>query len=310
MQPFEIDLPGRDIHLTGLYSPAPPGKPKVLLLHGFPEAAFIWSDVMQALAGEASFWAPNQRGFAGSTAPAGVAAYRARHLVDDLKALMATQGSPFDLVVAHDWGGAVAWSLAAQHPQTLRQLLIFNAPHPTEFLRALRDDPAQQAASAYMNRLCEPDAATRLAADDFAGLWAFLGADPADPADPADVAGTAPAWLTPALRETYRALWSRGLDPMLNWYRASPLKPPRGPDDALHTLVLPPDQQYIKVPTQVVWGEADNVLPPSLLRGLAAWVPDLQITRVPGASHWIVHERPELVMQMLRTALAGFTAGQ
>lgn len=299
MQPFEIDLPGRDIRLTGLRTLAAPQAPKVLLLHGFPEAAFIWSEVMQGLAGEASCWAPNQRGFGGSSAPADVAAYRARHLVGDLKALIDNQGSPFDLVVAHDWGGAVAWSLAAQQSACLRQLLIFNAPHPSEFLRSLRDDPAQQAASAYMNRLCEPDAAARLCADDFAGLWAFLGAGPKD---------TAPAWLTPGLREAYRAVWSRGLDPMLNWYRASPLKPPRGPEEAIHRLVLPHDQQHIAVPTTVVWGEADTVLPPTLLRGLEGWVPHLQVLRVPGASHWIVHEQPGLVLQVVRQALAGLKA--
>jgi pimeloyl-ACP methyl ester carboxylesterase len=301
MQPLSLDLPGRDIRLTGLYSAAPPGAPKVLLLHGFPEAAFIWAEVMQALAGQASLWAPNQRGFGGSSAPAGVPAYRARHLVGDLKALIDGQGGPFDLVVAHDWGGAVAWSLAAQHPQCLRRLLILNAPHPSEFLRSLRDDPVQQAASAYMNRLCEPDAAQRLAADDFAGLWHFLGADSA---------GAQPVWLTPALRDSYRDVWSRGLDTMLNWYRASPLKPPLGPDDAIHALVLPVDQQHIAVPTEVVWGEADSVLPPSLLRGLADWVPELQVTRVPGASHWIVHERPELVAQHIRGALGRVRVGQ
>jgi epoxide hydrolase 4 len=295
MQPLSLDLPGRGIHLTGLCSQATAAAPKVLLLHGFPEASFVWTELMQALAGEASMWAPNQRGYGGSSAPADVAAYRARHLVADMKALIDLQGGLVDLVVAHDWGGAVAWSLAAQHPQCLRRLLILNAPHPAEFLRSLRDDPAQQAASAYMNALCDPQAADRLAADDFAELWRFLGADPV---------GIWPAWLTPTLRQAYRDVWSAGLDAMLNWYRASPLKPPTSPQDAIHTLGLPEDQQRVLVPTRVLWGEADQVLPPSLLAGLDNWVPDLLVSRVPAASHWIVHEQPQRVLQAIRAALA------
>ena len=87
-----------------------------MLLHGFPEAAFVWDDVMAALAGSAICLAPNLRGYERSTAPAGVEAYRPRHLVADLAALITQWGAPLDLLVAHDWGGAVAWNLAAQQP--------------------------------------------------------------------------------------------------------------------------------------------------------------------------------------------------
>ena len=88
--------------------------------------------------------------------------------------------------MAHDWGGAVAWSLAALHPELLERLVIVNSPHPATFLRELRDNPAQQAASAYMNFLCRPDAEALLAADDFARLWPFfelMGASDDLPAD-------------------------------------------------------------------------------------------------------------------------------
>ena len=92
---------------------------RAVFLHGFPEAAFAWDDVMQALvAHDPGLYcvAPNQRGYAGSSAPAEVSAYRAKHLVADLAALLdqvAGPGEPIDLLVAHDWGGGVAWRHAA-----------------------------------------------------------------------------------------------------------------------------------------------------------------------------------------------------
>ena len=257
--------------------------PRVLLLHGFPEAAFVWDEVMERLAGVAHCVAPNLRGYERSSAPAGVEAYRVKHLVADVAALIEALGAPVDLLVAHDWGGAVAWALAAQRPQFTRQLLIVNSPHPATFLRELRDNPVQRAASAYMNFLCRPDAAALLAENDFARLWPFL----------TGMGGA--AWLTDALRAQYRALWRQGLDGALNYYRASPLRPPLATTDAIHTLVFPPALVTVRVPTTVLWGDADTALPPALLAGLEAFVSPLELRRVAGASHWIVHEQPAMV---------------
>ena len=257
--------------------------PRVLLLHGFPEAAFIWDEVMERLAGVAHCVAPNLRGYERSSAPAEVEAYRVKHLVADVAALIEALGAPVDLLVAHDWGGAVAWTLAAQRPQWLRQLLIVNSPHPATFLRELRDSPAQQAASAYINFLCRPDAAALLTENDFARLWPFL----------TGMGGA--AWLTDALRAQYRALWRQGLDGALNYYRASPLRPPLSAADAIHTLAFAPASVTVRVPTTVLWGDADTALLPALLAGLEAFVNPLELRRVAGASHWIVHEQPALV---------------
>ena len=90
--------------------------------------------------------------------PADVKAYRAKHLVQDIAALIAIEGAPLDCLVAHDWGGAVAWNLANQLPELTRKLAIINSPHPGTFLRELKSNPTQQAASAYMNFLIRPDA--------------------------------------------------------------------------------------------------------------------------------------------------------
>lgn len=268
------------------------GGPRIVLLHGFPEAAFVWDEVMQRLAPHARCIAPNLRGYERSSAPTGVDAYRAKHLVADIAALIEAVGAPIDLLVAHDWGGALAWSLATQRPALLRRLLIVNAPHPAIFLRELRDSPAQQAASAYMNFLCRPDAAALLAEDDFARLWPFF----------TGMGGA--AWLDEAMRERYREVWRLGLEGALNYYRASPLRPPLGTSDAIHTLVLPPEAVTVRVPTTVLWGDADSALPPALLDGLQAYVPRLEVQRVAGATHWIVHEQPARVADTVQRLAA------
>jgi epoxide hydrolase 4 len=268
------------------------GTPRIVLLHGFPEGAFVWDEVMLALADRARCIAPHLRGYERSSAPAEVQAYRAKHLVTDIAALVAQQGAPIDLLVAHDWGGALAWNLAALQPELLRRLLIINSPHPATFLRELRDNPAQQAASAYMNFLCRPDAAALLAENDFARLWPLFSN------------GGGGAWLDAATRERYREVWRCGFEGALNYYRASPLRPPLSGDDPIHSLVLPPEMTTVRVPTTVLWGEADIALPPALLDGLEAFVPDLDVRRVPGATHWIVHERPALVADTILELLA------
>lgn len=270
------------------------GAPRVLLLHGFPEGAFIWDEVMQRLAGRARCVAPNLRGYERSSAPTEVEAYRPKHLVADLAALIAALGGPVDLLVAHDWGGALAWNLAVQQPRLLRHLLIINAPHPATFLRDLRDNPAQRQASAYMNFFCRPDAATLLAADDHERLWRFF--------THWGHAGGAP-WLSDEVRAQYRALWRQGLEGPLNYYRASPLRPAASERDAIHTLSFAPAAVTVRVPTTVLWGEADTALLPTLLDGLAAFVDPLEIQRVPDASHWIVHEQPARVAGVIADLL-------
>ena len=263
--------------------------PTVLLLHGFPESAWVWDDTMLALAGQARCIAPCLRGYAPSSAPVELEAYRARHLVEDLDALVDRLGTPVDLLVAHDWGGALAWNLAAARPARVRRLLIINAPHPGTFLRELRDNPAQQKASAYMNFLCRPDAQALLTERDFARLWPFF-----------ERMGGA-AWLTPALRERYRQTWRAGLEGPLNYYRASPLRPPRDAGDtSLHALTLPPAMLRVTVPTTVLWGLQDTALRPGLLEGLQDWVPELDLVTVPEASHWIVHEQPATVRHTIQ----------
>lgn len=287
METFALALPG-GITLE-CRAAGDAGGARIMLLHGFPEAAFVWDGVMQRLAPRARCVAPHLRGYAGSSAPAAVSAYRPRLPVGDIVAAIELLGAPLEVLVAHDWGGALAWNLAAQRPDLLRRLVIINSPHPATFLRELRHSAEQQAASAYMNFLCRPDAEARLAENDFARLWPFFG----------DA-----AWLTPALRARYREVWTRGLTGALNYYRASPLRPAVGPDDLLHTLTLADEAVTVRVPTTLIWGEQDRALRPGLLDELERWVPELRLVRLADASHWVVHEQPERVVAEIERALA------
>ena len=277
-----------------------PGRPVLLFLHGFPEGAFIWDALLahfsQPAQGGYRCVAPFLRGFAPSSAPDEPEAYRAKHLVQDIAALIdaeCTEGAPLACLVAHDWGGAVAWNVANQHPDKLQRLMVLNAPHPGSFLRELQHNPAQQAASQYMHFLCRPDAEALLAAHDFQRLFAFFNT----------LAGQPPAWLTETVRAQYRALWQQGLTGACNYYRASPLRPPREGDPAAAAITLPESMLKVDVPTLVLWGMDDPALLPGLLLGLPDWVPQLQVQPVAGASHWLLHEQPELVKHALERFL-------
>ncbi|MFE8643556.1 alpha/beta fold hydrolase [Sphingomonas sp. NCPPB 2930] len=283
-----------------------PGRPVLLFLHGFPEGAFVWDALLEHFADPANGGyrcvAPWMRGFGPSSAPAEVAAYRAKHLVQDIAALVDAEAGPggaLAALVAHDWGGAVAWSFANQHPTRLRQLAIVNAPHPGAFLRELNGNPAQQAASAYMNFLIRPDAEALLAEDDFRRLWQFFTAMGAEAVPGTPGAPDGAGWLTPAVKEQYRATWRAGLTGGCNYYRASPLRPPREGDPAAAAVTLPDAMLQIAVPTLLVWAEDDTALPPALAEGLEPWVPRLTVHRIPRATHWVVHEQPQRVIGLI-----------
>jgi len=70
------------------------------------------------------------------------------------------------------------------------------------------------------------------------------------------------------------------------------------------TLQLPIEAVTSRVPTTVIWGDGDTALLPGLLDGLERWVPRLRLRRVPDATHWIVHEQPQLVVDEILRELA------
>ncbi len=273
-------------------------RPLMLFLHGFPEAAFVWDALLlhfsQAANGGYLCVAPDMRGYAGSSSPTDVKAYRAKELVKDIIALKQhfSPIEPLACLVAHDWGGAVAWNMANQHPALMHKLAIINSPHPGTFLRDLKNDSKQQSSSDYMNFLIREDAARLLKEDDFRRLWTFFSNMGAE---------TGPhAWLDEATKEHYRQVWNQGLDGALNYYRASPLRPATAKDPAASAIDLPMEMLRIAVPTLVIWGMQDTALSPGLIDGLDDFVPDLELHKVDEGTHWLVHEQPDLVIEFIR----------
>ena len=260
------------------------GKPLMLFLHGFPEFWAAWRGPMEYFA--ARGWlcvAPDLRGYNLSDKPEGVEAYKAKHLVTDVLALGAhyVKGNPDGkfVLVAHDWGGALAWAVAIAHPQRLGRLVMINSPHPYLFWRELAKNPAQQKASEYMNVFRLPKAERVLSEHGYARLLAAFG------------------HLSEAWRAELVAAWSQpgALTGGLNYYRALPLYPPTADDPGAKKLSFKPEDFMVRVPTLVLWGDRDTALLPGCVEGLGECVPDLKLLRVPDASHWIVHEKPALV---------------
>lgn len=267
-----------------------PSGPLLLFVHGFPEFWFAWSALMPRFADRWHVVAPDLRGFNLSSKPAQLEAYRPAVLIGDLCALIERLGHRKAVVVAHDWGGALAWGLAIGRPDLVERLVILNAPHPVPFARALASDPEQQRASRYMNWLRQPGSEAALAQDDFAALERILRAD-----------GDA-QWFEGETRAAYRRAWAQpgALTGGVNYYRASPLYPPTDGDPGAARLSLREQDFTVRVPTLVIWGERDTALRTILLEGLERVVPDLRIERIADASHWLVHEQPMRVAASIR----------
>jgi len=292
----------------------------LLFLHGFPEGAWVWDPLLVHFSktenGGYRCVAPNLRGYERSSAPEDVKAYRAKHLVQDIAALIDTEcqtpdgRAPLAALIAHDWGGAVAWSLANQHPALLQKLVIVNSPHPGPFLQALQNNPAQITASAYMNFLVRADAATQLSANDFERLFGFLTGHDASLQSLSTQTAVSPDWLTPAIKARYRNVWQHGLQGGLNYYRASPLRPATATDPGASAVQIPPEALRIEVPTLVLWAQDDVALLPCLTEGLDRLIADLKLVNIANATHWVVHEQPQRVIDEIAVFLGSSTAPQ
>lgn len=270
------------------------GQPLILFVHGFPEFWYEWAVQLPEFGRDYFAVAPDLRGFNLSDMPAELSAYKAKHIVDDLRLLIQHLGYQKAIVVAHDWGGAVSWNMAIALPAMIEKLIIINSPHPYLFMQALANDPAQKAASEYMNWLRATDSETALAKDDFALMDGFFNG-----------MGQAQAtWFDHATRELYHDCWRKGLSGGVNYYRASPLHPPTAENQGPLQLHLNPDDFKVNVPTRIIWGENDKALPKTLLNGIEDFVADVRIERIAEGSHWLIHEQPERINQLIRQFLA------
>jgi epoxide hydrolase 4 len=266
----------------------------ILFVHGFPEFWYAWKDQLAEFGRDHCAVALDMRGYNLSDKPEAVDQYAIKYLVEDLRALARSLGHERFIVVAHDWGGAVAWALAIGHPECVEKLIIVNSPHPAVFARELTVSPVQQQASQYMLAFRSRKTEGMLSANNYAALVGIVMGE-----------GLKQGFFTAADRDAYIAAWSQpgALTGGLNYYRASRVGPPSG-DEQARTFEPGAKSMEVRVPTLVIWGEKDVALTLGNLEGLDAYVPDLTIHRIPDGTHWVVHEKPELVNGYIREFIA------
>ena len=279
LEAVRLELAGLAVHAL---SAGPADAPLVLLLHGFPEFWTEWRGIMAPLAASGlRVVAPDQRGY-NLTGKAGP--YDLRTVADDAARLIAALGYERAHVVGHDWGGAVAWALAAWHPQRVERLAVINLPHPLALAEALAHGNWRQALRSWyiaffqIPRLPE----WLLRRNESALLRRTLrgSARPGAYSD-ADLAEHVAAWSQPG-----------ALSAMLGWYRAVWRS---------RRLVLASRPQFerIAAPTLILWGEQDVALGVELAEASRRYLSDGRLVRFPQASHWLPKEQPQVVAQHL-----------
>ena len=264
----------------------------MLFVHGFPEFWYEWHNQLDEFGNDHQAVALDMRGYNLSSKPDTVEQYRAKYLIEDLRALIEHLGHKQCILVAHDWGGAAAWTFAANHPDYVEKLIIINAPHTATFARELTNNPAQQAASQYMLLFRMEKAERVMSENNYARLIGMLSSMSTDN-----------TWLTEDVKARYIEAWSQpgAVTGGLNYYRSSPLYPPTAEDPGASAIKIDPARVTVTMPTLVIWGVADTALLPSLLDGLEEYVPKLTLMRIPNGSHWVIHEQPELVNEYIRS---------
>ena len=260
-----------------------------LCLHGFPELGFSWRHQLPVLADLGyRAWAPDLRGY-GDTRPRPRRRrdYLTPLLVDDVAALIDAANPSETVLIAHDWGAALAWQFALQRERPLERLVIMNVPHPARFqagLRTLR----QLRKSWYMFFFQLP----------WLPEWA-LGRNDAEAVGRGFTEmAVHPEQFDDEVVAVYRqaAAQPGALRAMINWYRGLVLS-----GRALRKIGFP----TIDTPTLIVWGEQDTALGKELVDGTDEYVTDLTVRFLPDASHWVQQDQPEIVNAMLAAFLRG-----
>ena len=264
-----------------------PASPRLALcLHGFPEHPFSWRHQLPVLA-ELGYrvWAPSLRGYGRTTPrPADVAAYRIEHLLGDVAALIRASGKERVTLIAHDWGGIVAWIFALRAVAPLDRLVVMNLPHPQRFAEALRSDRAQRRRSRYERLFQLP----RLPE------WLFRRRDARLVAQAFRGMAVHPERFDDETLRVYReqAQAPGAMKAMLDWYRANPFRE-----------VLRGRWPRLDTPTLLIWGVHDSALGRSLTERTGELVRDLDV-RYLEASHWVQQDAPDEVNAILREWLA------
>ena len=279
----------RQIHVDDLVFEAdivgPDDGELVLFLHGFPLTRYAWRAELPAIAA-AGFrgCAYDQRGYSPGARPGEIDAYRVELLVDDALGVAEALGARRFHVVGHDWGGALAWILAALHPDRLLSVAVLSRPHPQAFTTALRNDEDQPNKSRHHRAFLDPAAAE----DMLAGGAARLRRLPRIPDRVLDV-----YLATLGDRDT--------LDAAMNWYRAVG-------SSAWRSGEIPD----VVIPTLYVWGNEDSTVSRFAAETTADHVTGpYRFVELPNVNHFITDEVPGTVPPLLIEHLlaAGATTG-
>ncbi len=279
-----------------------PANPAIIFLHGFPESHRTWRHQIAAFSDRFYCIAPDQRGYRGSSKPQDIEAYTADKLTADIFALADALDVQSFIIAGHDWGGAIAWSVALNGQANgfnpawagrVSKAIIANAPHPYLFQRLIINDPIQRAASQYIRAFRDPANDELIREKGLTGLLQ-----------------KAVNWgRSEAMEAKERAAllsdWEdRGACiGMLNWYRASPLVVPDMGEDAEMPAFAAGEFPKLSIPTLIIWAMDDLALPASNLDGIEQLVIDLTLVPVHNCGHFVIWERPEAVNAAMKEFL-------
>jgi len=260
----------------------------ILLLHGFPEFWYGWHKQALTLAGKGyRVIIPDQRGYNLSSAPRQVSAYTLEHLSQDVIAILDHFGIEKVLLAGHDWGAAVAWTVAILYPQRVEKLAILNVPHPAVMMKFIGKSPKQMLKSWYIAFFQIPGLADWLMKlNNFAGVLTML-----------QTSGK-PGTFSPEDLQEYRKAYtnSGGLSGMINWYRAM-----------LRFRPAMPRVVRVKMPVLILWGKKDVALSYEMAEASLAYCENASLVAFDEATHWVQHDEAEAIAQKL---LAFFSSQQ
>jgi pimeloyl-ACP methyl ester carboxylesterase len=244
--------------------------PLILMIHGFPDFWFTWRNQMEALSKDYYAVAIDQRGYNLSDKPTGLAQYDMSLLVADVVAVIRQLGRERAIVVGHDWGGAVAWSVAMTQPQVVEKLVILNLPHLRALGRELATNPQQHKNSQYARNFQQDGAAQKLTAEGLA------------------------AWVKdPDARAAYVEAFRRSdFEAMLNYYKRNY---PREPYTVDETPLV-----KVKAPVLMLHGLNDQYLLAGGLNNTWEFVEsDLTLVTIPNAGHFVQHDAADMVTRTM-----------
>ncbi|MGQ9641722.1 MAG: alpha/beta hydrolase [Candidatus Bathycorpusculaceae bacterium] len=253
----------------------------LLLLHGFPDFWYVWRFQIPTLAKHFRVVAPDLRGYNETEKPKDVDDYRLHLLAGDVLGLIQALGEEHAVVVGHNWGGIVAWSLAAFNPDAVEKSVILNAPHPNAYTARTRNLFRQLQKSWYVFFFQTADVPEEvLSRNGYAFLKNMLR-----------LSFIKRNALTEENLRAYVEAWSKpgALTAALNYYRAN-LNPAILFSEK--TAVFP----KIKSPTLVIWGEKDVALSKELVADMDEFFDaSYSVKYLPNCGHWVQLEEPELV---------------